>query len=411
MFERDDLDLSNIIEESLEEIQSGKSSLEDVLKRHPDLSAIIRPELEVAMWLTESEAEVAPRPSFIRASRKRLVERVRLESAGLNKKRGIFGLALPSFHWQPVAAFVMAAVLIFGVAGLLNAAHDTIPGQSLYAVKRIHEQVQFGVTFSETARVLLTTEFSEHRLEEIKALLAQGDSAAAADLFDDFQLEVTRTVNLLNSVNANQPEAKLEAAQTVQAELLKQAQQLQAISEDAPEEIAAGLEMAHRVALQGAMIAVEVGDEVIRSTATPFPTTAVPSATKTVPSTSTAVPPTYTAPPQETPVPGVNPGESTPPGVPQIGTPTKEPKPTNTPRPTNENRPTERPTNENRPTERPKEVPTEKPKEVPTDKPPNENKPPDKPPNENKPTDKPPNENKPPDTEKPTKEPKPTKDK
>ena len=349
MYERDELDLSNIIEESLEAIQSGKSSLEDVLKQHPDLAPLLRPELEIATWLSASRPEVAPRPSFIRASRKRIVERVRQENTVYGKKRGFFGLTFGSFNWQPVSAVVLTALLIFSIAGLINAARNTLPGESLYAVKRIHEQVQFGVTFSDTARVVLATEFSEHRLDEIQALLEQGKPAAAAELFDDFQLEVTRTVNLLNEVDGSQPEMKLEAAQAVQVELAKQAQQLEEIQASAPPEVLAGLMQAHTVAMQGAAIAVEVEDAVIQSTATPMP-----SSTSEPTKTATPVPPTYTSEPETTPVATQLPPENTQPGlVPGVGTPTKEPKATNTPRPTNENRPTQKPPNENKPTEKP----------------------------------------------------------
>lgn len=393
MYERDELDFSNIIEESLEEIQSGRSSLEDVLKQHPDLAPQLRSELEIATWLSASGPEVAPRPSFIRASRKRIVERVRQESTAYGKKRGFFGLTFGAFNWQPVSAVVLAALLIFSISGLINAAHNTLPGESLYAVKRIHEQVQFGVTFSESARVVLAAEFSEHRLDEIRALLEQGKPAAAAELFDDFQLEVTRTVNLLNEVDESQPEVKIEAAQAVQVELGKQAQQLEDIQADAPPEVLAGLLQAHTVAMQGALIAVEVEDAVIQSTATPVPTMAVPSSTATSEPTKTATPvrPTNTSEPEATPgATQVPPASTEPAVVPGISTPTKEPKVTNTPRPTNENRPTQKPPKEEQPTEKP-------PKE--------EQPPPDsgKPDNSGPPEDQP----GPPNNPKPTKEKKP----
>jgi hypothetical protein len=74
-----------------------------------------------------------------------------------------------SFISKPVTVSVAAVVLAVGSLSTVNAAADSLPGDTLYSVKRITEQAQLKLA-SLDRRAVLHTEFAERRLNEAAEL-------------------------------------------------------------------------------------------------------------------------------------------------------------------------------------------------------------------------------------------------
>ena len=317
---------------------SDRMTLEQFLAEHADLEAEIRPELETAVWLVSRQEQVHTRPGFVPASKKRVLERIKQEASSQDAKHGFLGFLLPRFgvHWAP--ALVAAIIVLSSTGGLLSAAQGSMPGDQLYTVKRISEQVAAGITFNEMQRVELNSQYTGRRLDEAAALITGGKYEAAEPALDAFEQQGSRTVELLEGVSNHQLKTKEALAAAVEEDFLQQANRLQAMQVVSPAEMQGRLAQAQAASMQNARFAGNIEDEIHQSTATPSPTptttftatiTAEPSLTPTVVETKAPAKEKTSLPSGKDTEDGTISASPTPPG-----------HMINTPRPTNVHRPT-----------------------------------------------------------------------
>ena len=338
MFDKDEQEISQIIEMGLDAILSDRMTLEQFLAQHPDLVAEIRPELETAVWLVSRQEQVHTRPGFVPASKKRVLERIKQEASSQDAKHGFLGFLLPRFgvRWAP--ALVAAIIVLSSTGGLLSAAQGSLPGDQLYTVKRISEQVAEGITFNEMQRVELNSQYTGRRLDEAAALITGGKYEAAEPALDVFEQQGSRTVELLEGVSNQQLKTKEALAAAVEEDFLEQANRLQAMQAVSPAEMQGRLAQAQTASMQNARFAGNVGDEIHQSTATPTatPTTTFTATITTEPSQTPTVVETKAPAKEKTSQPNAKNMED--------GTVSASPTPPghviNTPRPTNVHRPT-----------------------------------------------------------------------
>ncbi|MGQ9586248.1 MAG: DUF5667 domain-containing protein [Anaerolineae bacterium] len=76
--------------------------------------------------------------------------------------------------WQPMAAVLVVALLIGFVGSSVYASAAAIPGDVLYPIKRLNEQVQLSLTVRDTERARLQEELVERRREEAHQVLSLG---------------------------------------------------------------------------------------------------------------------------------------------------------------------------------------------------------------------------------------------
>jgi hypothetical protein len=344
VFERNEQEISQIIEENLEGVLSGKTSMEEVLRQHPQYAAGLRRELEAALWLHSRREEVKPRPGYISASRKRVVARIKQEARSQNGKHVRPGFSLPQqrrmFQWA--AALILVVFLLSSVGGLVSYAQNALPGQQLYGIKRTSENIALEISLDAVKKAELSFEFTDRRFQEVKALIEAGETTYIQSTLADFNLGVKQSLALLEQVSNSMPAEKLVLAQRLTANLAGKAEQLAGLVNDVPASIQADLIAARDLTLTGASSSLSVINEmnVVLGTSTPTGTT-VPEL---------IMPQTSTPEPSKTPRPVLN---KTQPSTEITRTPPDSiKKATNTPRPTNPNRPTANPGNA--PTKEPK---------------------------------------------------------
>ncbi len=87
---------------------------------------------------------------------------------------------IPAFapRWAAVAAALVVA-LILGGSGTVLAAGDSIPGDALYPVKQVREEVRLWLTWSPEAKVDMYTRLVNKRADEIRTLAAAGRAGSA----------------------------------------------------------------------------------------------------------------------------------------------------------------------------------------------------------------------------------------
>ncbi|MCW2757756.1 MAG: hypothetical protein JWO46_1502, partial [Nocardioidaceae bacterium] len=84
------------------------------------------------------------------------------------------------------AAVIAAAALVAGSAGMAVAAQNSLPGQSLYSLKRGIENTHEALSFSNAAQGRALLGQASARLGEAKSLSKRGNSTEASATLDQF---------------------------------------------------------------------------------------------------------------------------------------------------------------------------------------------------------------------------------
>ncbi len=113
-----------------------------------------------------------------------------------DRKRGLFS--------QPIsrALVVVLLVLLFVGASSLTvyAAQASLPGDPLYTVKSASEDIRLSLTLSDEARLNLTMDYTNHRVDEIQTLVSQGKSLPG-QASERYQHELDEELQLAAQMN------------------------------------------------------------------------------------------------------------------------------------------------------------------------------------------------------------------
>jgi hypothetical protein len=87
---------------------------------------------------------------------------------------------------RSLAAVLIAIIILFGTSLTVYAAQDSLPGESLYPLKVISEDIQLSLTRSTKAKLEITLDHTNRRVDEITSLLAIGKTIPllSADRFE-----------------------------------------------------------------------------------------------------------------------------------------------------------------------------------------------------------------------------------
>ncbi len=324
-----------------------------------------------------------------------LLKATRLQTpppATVSRTRAIFRQSAPALKypawWRRIvelsrprarlslASMLLAALLSIGGA---NASATALPGDQLYPVKTLIEQVQLVATLDDARRAQLHVTFAQTRVQEIVALVEQGRYDDISSSVTGLQHEIEETTNHLRTVSEYNPVLARSIGWTVERTLANNTKVLIDLQDASPQTAVPVLQAAVNVSEAGhlmvvAQIPVDTfllapasptarpsNTPTLRPTAT---ATATPSSTATASPTLTASPfptltpsDTPTLAPTETPTAAetFTPTPTETPTAAATGTPTETETPTptetETPAPTATETPTETPTATATPTE------------------------------------------------------------
>lgn len=171
-----DTRFETILESCLTDLQAGRASMQDCLRRHADYAAQLEPLLRVA-----ARMQAAPQPVLSEAARQRIETRVQEHVRQLPPRRVAMPASLPvrlsgalRLAWTVGLTVVIMSVL---TGGVIRAA-DSLPGEPLYSFKSAAEQVEAWFTPAD-AMAELHLKFAERRLDEV---MAQGHLGMVDDL-------------------------------------------------------------------------------------------------------------------------------------------------------------------------------------------------------------------------------------
>ncbi len=195
-------EFDSILDECLSQLKMG-AGVEQCAARYPQHAEALLPYLSLAAAV-QSVPVPLPSPAAVAANQQRMLGAVKTRAtrpvAGgfLRLPRSATGRFSPGSSRASLllrvamAMTVLFLLLGFAAGGLVNAAEGSLPGDTLYRVKRIAEEIQLSITFDALARQQLDSRFAQQREAEVWAVLDMGREArvdfqgALSQIEDDF---------------------------------------------------------------------------------------------------------------------------------------------------------------------------------------------------------------------------------
>ena len=249
--------MEDILEDCLDLMRRG-ASLQDCLEVYPDFADELEP-----LLISSSRAQALLAQPLSGGARSRIRGLVLQQWDKIHApKRRTWSLPLFAPRWAAVAAALVVAVMVGG-SGTVFAAGYSVPGDALYPVKQVREEVQLWLTWSPEAKVEMYTSLVNQRANEIRALAAAGrvsSAGIAADRLGDHVASVSALAS--QSAGSDQGTSAPSPGMDDRLQISAAAQQAAAaiirnMLDQAPEET--------RVDLIGALDAIAMAQDRVRS--------------------------------------------------------------------------------------------------------------------------------------------------
>lgn len=169
-----------------------------------------------------------PSPAWVAETRDVLLARVAADAAaagepkrsigqvfGIVGFKDVFGAA---FRYGGVLAATVILVLGSGIVGA-SAMYDSVPGDTLYPLKRATERAQVALTLSADARAKLQVDLMGRRVDEIAKIADQsGDDSQAGRMamaVSELRQEATNVESEMTSLKKDSPSSAVELAKYI----------------------------------------------------------------------------------------------------------------------------------------------------------------------------------------------------
>jgi hypothetical protein len=193
--------LEEVLAACLDDMESGRDTVDGCLARHPGLAPQLAPALRAAAAV-RALPPVVPDPAFraVAGVRMQNLIRAREAAAAAQAARPVAPAPARQPLWRTLAwrlAAVLVALSLLG-GGVALASEDSLPDQPLYGVKLATERLQVALAPAEEKRFEILLQQADRRLAETTAMALAGkfDRAFGAMIAYDLILrDMARVVN------------------------------------------------------------------------------------------------------------------------------------------------------------------------------------------------------------------------
>jgi len=168
---------AEILTRSIDEVLSGKSTIEDCVARYPKFAKELRSLVQIAANLRPDE--VAPTSEFRERAKRRLLEEM---SPSQVKASSGFRAWLRPVPARIIASVSIGVVVVVAGASTVYAAQRSLPGDALYPVKTGVENIQLAATSDTTAKATLDLKLAQTRFQEMTQEARSGRKISATGL-------------------------------------------------------------------------------------------------------------------------------------------------------------------------------------------------------------------------------------
>lgn len=227
---------AEILEACLTRLIQGTASVDDLLRAYPSDADWLKPVL-LSAWKARQAVELPAMPARARAEGERRL-RAHIRSAAPRSAPSPVRRLRPAFALASVALVVL---LLGSVSGIAYAAESSLPGDSLYPVKQVIEQVQLDLSLTPEDEAELLVRLSGERLREAEQLSARGRTRDLPAALDGYNRAMQRLLGLAGQLPGQDGGESLQA---IADQLGHQAEVLTRIQASAPQAAQPGLERA-----------------------------------------------------------------------------------------------------------------------------------------------------------------------
>ena len=227
-----------IIERCLAQVQAGELTLAECVRRYPQLSGELNSAFHLMNAFHTAEEDSLLQQE-LRETKVKLLNQLPDRSSVVTNSR-------PNrYTWQTdKRRFAMTWVIIITTlltmvtgTGVVYASGEALPGDALYPVKTLTENVQLALA-SDEGDAQLTLHLIQTRMEEMQELMAQGREDDLDEAASGYENQTKAMTQLLAAVQAQDPDEAIRLRTELEQQLQDQARQMQALLED--EEITNG---------------------------------------------------------------------------------------------------------------------------------------------------------------------------
>ncbi len=215
-----DRDLTDILDSCLADIRAGRCTLAECLEEYPEHRADLEALLPVMLAISPPPVRIDPRRKLV--ARARFIEAIHedppvpwwrqfLSALGPGYGALRFGLA-------SALAILLTATLVVTAA---LASQDAKPGDLLYPVRTVIEDVQVAAAGPPEARARLRVAIASQRLNEVEQALSKDDEATARRAAAGYEEALARAKAELEQAKVN-PDAVPDLGQALQNNLRRQ---------------------------------------------------------------------------------------------------------------------------------------------------------------------------------------------
>jgi hypothetical protein len=213
--------IEDILDQLVAEMKRGRT-IDDCLREYPDYADRLRPLLQLAQEITD-----LPKPEPDVNAFKAVIDKTR-RSAGAQGARKRFSLRRLIIQNTLLVRAVGVVVLIFLVGTTtVSLSARSLPGDLLYPVKKLTEDVQYFLTVDALGRARLHVRFADRRTYELSCLL-QKKAPINQDLLAEMLSETKSAIDctdFLDDETAAEIAGHLDACNHHQMELLEETKQ------------------------------------------------------------------------------------------------------------------------------------------------------------------------------------------
>lgn len=193
----------DILVQCIEDIQAGRSSIEDCLDRYPSMRGRLEPLLKVALAIPEPR-DVKPSPAFKLKARVWVMDQIHGRQAArrwpwLRHEGRIAPVPYIKRFSTSMAGVILAVVLAVSAlgAGTAYASQASLPGDTLYPLKLATEQAGMILSPDGAARAERALSFANKRMREIEALAQKGRSQDLEMAVEQYGYALNMTLSMI----------------------------------------------------------------------------------------------------------------------------------------------------------------------------------------------------------------------
>jgi hypothetical protein len=148
----------------LEEIRSGRKTIQECMSMYPEYSKEIGPLLHLAVNI-QPEIRSAP-PEFKQKTRENLIRIMKSEAAKEKWGWNLRCFLKPAFSFSS-AALILPLVAILALGGTSYASMNSLPDEALFPLKTKIENIQVALTFNNISQANLHIDLAQRRVDEV----------------------------------------------------------------------------------------------------------------------------------------------------------------------------------------------------------------------------------------------------